>query len=34
MVTVMISVSALPVYACQPLLDHFLKRLKQITGDN
>jgi DNA repair protein RadC len=30
----MISVldSALPVYACQPSIDHFLKRLKQITG--
>lgn len=34
LVPVMISVSdsALPVYACQPSIDHFLKRLKQITG--
>jgi DNA repair protein RadC len=27
-----VSDSALPVYACQPSIDHFLKRLKQITG--
>jgi hypothetical protein len=34
MVIVMIAVSdsALPVYACQPPIDHYLKRLKQITG--